>query len=638
MHCDCVAVTRGNRPAPTTGVKPMPAATANAAFVSSRRRLFATLLASVGAPIADSGLALRRPGRDGLRDADIPASPDALTFPPPAVRWLTRATFGFTTPDHAAFLALGANDDARWQAWLDQQLDPATAAGAACDTRIANAAFTTLGKSANQLWTGHHADTANYFNRMLPVAETECATLIRQIYSQRQLYEATADFWHDHFSVFGWDYDGGPMFVAFDRDAIRPNVLGNFRTMLEAVGRSASMMYMLDLYASQAGHPNENYARELIELHTLGAENYAGIVQDPDSFANMTLLGHFTAWDGTEERLKYVDDDVYEAARVLTGWTISGANWPYTQIGSTPLGEFAYDDSTHDQLTKHVLARYFAAYQRQADGTLLFDMLARHPGTAQHVVRKLCTRFVGDSPSSALVQNAATTFSQAWAAPDQIAQVLRVILQSDEFKTTWGTKMKRPAMAAVSALRATAADFTPKPDNTATYTPTEEFVGRLQQTGQRLFYWPAPNGYPDNQTAWSSTGSLGMILKLLPRLLEMHQGESYNNALPFLIDLQAQTLAAFPTAAQRTATNIIGYWCDRILGSRPEPTHTVAIDFLRQNAAAGDALDIVTDGSTNGQPDRTGTWNLNDLSKHYTIARLRTAAALILCGPEFLRR
>ncbi len=104
-------------------------------------------------------------------------------------------------------------------------------------------------------------------------------TLIRQIYSQRQLFELMVDFWHDHFSVFGWDYDGGPMFVAMDRDAIRPNVFGNFRTMLQAVGESASMMYMLDLYASAAGHPNENYARELMELHTLGAENYAGIVR-----------------------------------------------------------------------------------------------------------------------------------------------------------------------------------------------------------------------------------------------------------------------------------------------------------------------------------------------------------------------
>jgi hypothetical protein len=192
-------------------------------------------------------------------------------------------------------------------------------------------------------------------------------------------------------------------------------------------------------------------------------------------------------------------------------------------------------------------------------------------------------------------------------------------------------------MSAVSALRATGADFTPKPDNTTTYTPTEEFMGRLQAAGQRLFYWPAPNGYPDDPIAWSSTGTLGRTLKMLPRLLEMHQIESYNNAHPFLVDVQAQTIGTFP-ANQRTAATLIGYWCDRILGFRPEPIYTVAVDFLRQNAAATTALDLVTDGTDNGHPAHTGTWNLNDLSRHYTIARLRTAIGLILCSPEFLRR
>jgi uncharacterized protein (DUF1800 family) len=618
----------------------MAAAPANAAFIATRRRLFGALVASAGASITDPALALRRPGRSGVREDDLPQSPAALTFPPAPVRWLTRCTFGYMTADLVAFNALGANDDARWQAWMDRQLDPGVIADSGCDARITSAAFTTLGKTANQLWTDHHAVTDDYRLRMLPIAEAECATLIRQTYSQRQLYEVMVDFWHDHFSVFGWDYDGGPMFPAFDRDAVRPYAfaLGNFRQMLQAVGESASMMYMLDLYANQAGQPNENYARELMELHTLGAENYGGIVQNPDSFANMELLGHFTAWDGEEERLKYVDDDVYEAARALTGWTISGTRWPYDPINGVPLGEFAYDNSTHDQGVKRVLARYFAAGGGQNDGTTLFDMLAQHPGTAHYVAGKLCRRFVGDNVPAALVQQAADVFHQEWQAPDQIAQVLRVILQSDAFKTGWGTKMKRPALSAVSALRATGADFTPVPDNSATYTPTEEFIGRLQAAGQRLFYWPAPNGYPDNQVTWSSTGPLGMTLKLLPRLLEMHQGESYDNTRPFLIDIQTQTLAAFPNAAERTAANLIGYWCDRILGYRPPATLAVAIDMLRQNAAATDPLDIVTDSDDDGQPNHVGVWNLNDLSRHYTIARLRTAIGLILCSPEFLRR
>ena len=126
-------------------------------------------------------------------------------------------------------------------------------------------------------------------------------------------------------------------------------------------------------------------------------------------------------------------------------------------------------------------------------------------------------------------------------------------------------------------------------------------------------------------------------MKLLPRLLEMHQDASDSQS-PFIADVQAQTLAAFPAAADRTAANIVGYWCQRILGYAPDPTHAVAVDFLRQNAAATDPLDLVTDHYTNGLPDHTGVWNGSNLSQHYTIARLRTAIALVLCGPEFLRR
>ena len=615
----------------------MAAIAANPSFVASRRRLFAALFASAGV-YTDAALALRRPGRTGMRDGNVPTEPDSQTYPPNAVRWLTRGTCGYRSPDWSVFNTLGADDDSRWQVWTAQQLNPAGIDDSNCDQIVTNAGFVTLNKTANQLWTDHHSVTDNYYLRMLPVAETECMTLIRQLYSARQLNELMVEFWHDHFSVFGWDYDGGPMFVAMDRDAVRPNVFGNFRTMLQAVGESASMMYMLDLYASEAGHPNENYARELMELHTLGAENYAGIIVDPDNPTNLSQLGTFTAWDGTIERLKYVDDDVYEAARALTGWTISGSTWPYDQIGSAPLGTFAYDDTNHDQGPKHILTRYFAAYQGQGDGTLLYDMLAQHPGTAHFLAGKLCRRFVGDGPSSALVQQVANVLNTQWQADDQITQAMQVILASPEFKTNWGTKMKRPAMAAVSALRALLAVFVPVPDNSSTWTTTEEFISRLQSAGHRLFYWPAPNGYPDVMQAWSSTGAMGMTLKLLPRLLEMHQGTGYDNTQPFLADVQGQTLAAFPNTPDRTANNLMGYWCDRILGYRPEPTHSVAVDFMRQNAGPDDPLDIVTDSTNNGQPQHTGVWNLNNLSQHYTIARLRTAIALILCSPEFLRR
>src|SRR4051812_29280626 len=157
----------------------------NPAIVASRRRLFTALFASTGAMRTDPALAMRRPGRTGVRETTPPASPDSSTFPPDAMRWLTRGTFGYSTWDWIAFYGLGDTDAARWQAWLALQLAPATIDDSICDARIASAGFVTLNKSANQLWTDHHSVTNDYYTRMLPVAETECATLIRQIYSQR---------------------------------------------------------------------------------------------------------------------------------------------------------------------------------------------------------------------------------------------------------------------------------------------------------------------------------------------------------------------------------------------------------------------------------------------------------------------
>lgn len=605
----------------------MATAPAQSAFLASRRRLFGGLFASAGLAEFDPGLARRRPGRSGLQDPDLPQSPSALTFPPPAVRWLTRATHGYTQDDHAAFLAMGSSDDARWVAWVDQQLDPSSIVDSGCDARLASAGFTTLGKTLPQLWADHHSVTDNYFVRMLPVSETECATEIRQAYSKRQLYEIMVGFWHDHFSVFGWDYDGGPVFPHYDRDVIRPNALGNFRTMLEEVAKSTTMMFYLDLYASTRDGPNENFARELLELHTLGVENYAGILPPDDP-----SLPIGTSGDGQPVRLLYVDNDVYEAARALTGWTIKNGHWEYPAEND---GTYTYRLDWHDSFNKFFLNRYFAQSQvdNGADGRKVFDILSAHPGTAKFVARKLCRRFVGDSPGAALVDQIATLFIEARSAPDQIAQLVGAILASDEYKTTWGNKMKRPAMAAVSALRGLSANFTPIPDNSGSWTTTEEFHYRVQATGHRLFYWPTPNGYPDLQQAWSGSSALGMTFRMLARIPEMHATNG-DNATPFLADVQAQTLAMFADPAQRTADNMVGYWCDRLYGYRPDPTRTTVVDFLRQNAPANAPLDIVTDNDG----EHTGTWNMNDLSKHYTIARLRTAVALLLCSPEFLRR
>ncbi len=617
----------------------MSSTTAALAAANSRRRALSVLASALGVELSPQPAAMRRTGKapvdTRLARVDAQTAP-ALTLsgPPSAVAWLNRATFGCSQSDLTAFNALGGSDSARWSAWLAQQLAPASISDAACDARVASANFQTLNLTPDQLWSTYHVDTANYNHRMLPVAEVECATIIRQTYSQRQLFEVMVDFWHDHFSVFGWDYDGGPMFPAFDalfRDMTTGNgVFGNFKSLLMAVCKSASMMYMLDLYSSFAAGPNENYARELCELHTLGAMNYAGVV-DPDPQSGAYPIESVTAADGSSIRAKYVDDDVYDATTALTGWTISQSTW---QVGADPNpGTFEYVDSLHyDKVTTSFLSRFIGANTGVTGGEKIFDWLSIHPGVATFIATKLCRRLVGDSPPGSLISTVANVFMQNYLAPNQLQLTVQAVLASSEFQNSYGLKMKRPGVAFVGALRACGADFTPVPDlDNPTYvsgqwTTTDSLLWALQSAGHRLFYWPAPNGYPDTQAAWSSTGTLGLTLRMLSYLLESTQDRNVAGS-PFIADVQAQTLTAIPDVANRTAANIAGLWCDRILGWRPANVYNAATDFMRQNALATDALDLTTDA-----------WDSGHLSKHYTKSRLRSMVALILSSPDFLTR
>lgn len=583
---------------------------------AARRRLLGLLPATLGA----EATAMRRPGKaplDPAPDAN-PAQPSAVVTPPALVRWLNRASFGATPALVADVQALGASDDARWQAWVDQQLDPAAIADPEVDARITPARYPTLFKSLTQLWTDHHGETANYGVRMRPVSESECAKLVRATYSRRQAFEVLVDFWHDHFSTFGWHYDGGTVFPHWDRDIIRAGALGNFRQMLGEVTRATTMMYYLDLRSNRRDGPNENYARELVELHTLGAMNYAGVLRPDDP-----SLPVGTGNDGVAVRLKYVDEDVYNATRALTGWTIRDGHWQFPGDND---GSYVFRPGWHDNYSKWFLGRFIQSYKGETDGELVLDWLAAHPGTARHVCTKLCRRLVADQPPAALVDSAAALFGQLWQAPDQLRQVVRHILLSPQYKAAFDQKIVRPFAATAHALRVLGADFTPVWDNTATWTTTEEFTSRLQGTGHRAFYWAAPNGYPDRQSAWSSSGALAMTWKLLTRLVELRQDRN-NASSPFLADIVAQTQAALP-AGSRNANAIVDHWAQRLYGHAAEPgRRAVLVDFMRQNAAAGDELDLGTD-----------TWNLNNLRLHYTQSRLRTLVAMLLCSPEFFRR
>ncbi|MEM8932952.1 MAG: DUF1800 domain-containing protein, partial [Acidobacteriota bacterium] len=446
--------------------------------------------------------ALRTPAK--TERLERPTAKTLPSIPSAAILALTRAGFGPTSTDVAAFDALGVDDASRLQAWVDQQLAPGSIDDSACDARVAQSGFTTLGKTTQQYWQehNHHPDWQVV---MQPFWETQFQTFLRAIHSRRQLFEKMVGFWHDHFNVYGDDQPFGPMFVELDRDAIRANALGNFRDMVTAVTRSIAMLFYLDNAYNSNDDANENYARELLELHTLGADHYFGSV-DPST---VPVDG-----DGVPEG--YTEADVIEAARCLTGWTVD-SQWVYWLFAET--GNFRYEAAWHDDGAKAVVGLQVAAGGGEQDGHDLIDWLCRHPATARFVTAKLCRRLIGDNPPRAVLDAAAATFSAQVDAADQIAQTVRTIFLHPSFLTTWGDKVKRPFEIAVSMFRSLDIDlpFTLAEDDDM----TGWFYWEYYQTGQPLFGWNPPNGYPDFKEAWNTTAPRVMCWRLANMILSI---------------------------------------------------------------------------------------------------------------------
>ena len=310
------------------------------------------------------------------------------------------------------------------------------------------------------------------------VSDVQAVKLARAVTSERQLEEVMTDFWENHFSVFTGKGLTRVYVPAYDRMVIRPRAMGRFRDLLGAVAKSPAMLFYLDQFQSTVDSThtplrsarlprvrtalrgrglNENFARELLELHTLGVDG------------------------------GYTQGDVVEVARALTGWTMNPRQG----------AEFVFRPEIHDADPKIVLGHRLAGGRGIEDGEEVLDLLARHPSTARFVARKLAVRFISDDPPAALVERAAATFRRT---DGDIRETVRTIVTSPEFfsRGAYRAKVKSPFELVTSALRALGAraDTTPR---------SAQMVAFL---GAPIFGHQAPNGWPETGEAWMNAGAI----------------------------------------------------------------------------------------------------------------------------------
>ncbi|MEM7031033.1 MAG: DUF1800 family protein [Chloroflexota bacterium] len=288
--------------------------------------------------------------------------------------------------------------------------------------------------------------------------ELQQMTLLRAIYSRRQLHEVMVDFWSNHFHVSQLKGHCAWLKTIDDREVIRPHALGNFRDLLYASAKSPAMLVYLDNQQNFAAAPNENYARELMELHTLGVDG------------------------------GYTQADVQELARCLTGWTVAGNFRP---------SRFSFNPDIHDDGTKQILGLVIPAGLQQQGCERVLDHLATHPQTARFICTKLARTFVSDHPPIELVEQATETFLQT---DGDIKAVLRTILYAPLLaqpllRQAGHRKLKRPFNYITSALRQLNADTD----------AGKPILAYLSQMGQPLFQWATPDGFPDQAEAWQGT-------------------------------------------------------------------------------------------------------------------------------------
>lgn len=358
----------------------------------------------------------------------------------PAFHLLSRAAFGPWPGELDYVRQIGE------KAWLEEQLHPENIDDKACDVR------------ARRFETIHlEPGTCYDFKREALRKDITRHTLLRAVYSRRQLLEVMVGFWTDHLNINIEKGDCMYLKAADDRRVIRKHALGRFSDLIQESAISPAMLVYLDGKENKKSGPkdipNENYARELLELHTLGVSG------------------------------GYTQKDVYETARCLTGWRLR-TEWQK--------GTVYFDPAMHDDGEKIVLGKVIPKGGGESDLKKVVEIACNHPSTARYIAKKLVQKFVSDTPPESLVSKVEESFKKT---SGDIKELLRTVLLSKEFQDSKGQKFKRPFHFVVSSLRALGADTHAR----------EDLVEYLNRMGQGPFEYPTPDGYPEDSSPWMGT-------------------------------------------------------------------------------------------------------------------------------------
>lgn len=474
----------------------------------SRRRFIAAGGAALAATTAAPGLA-GLTGRPRPNVAWAAGCRRSMTEPLAELHLLNRATFGPSRYDLARLRSLGMDR------WIEEQLAPERIDDSAVDTALAP--LETIGWSSGQLKTAGNRPVSN---------ELVAATIYRAVASRRQLLEVMVDLWSNHFNVYHPEELIARTKTVDDREIFRKHALGSFRDLVHGSSASASMMRYLNTVRNTKAGPNENFARELMELHVLGVDG------------------------------GYSEADVKQVARCFTGWNIANADWSH---------EFRAGD--HVDGDKWVLGTRIPAGGAD-EGRRVIDLLVDQPAAAMHVAGKLCQRFVSDAPPAGLVARVAAAFGR----DGDIKAMLRAIFASAEFYEGWQAppsqgsalpgpgKIRRPIEYWAGVMRALEVDASPilreipldhYDDNRVVYEGRAESY--LQQMDQLPFRWHAPDGYPERGPWWSG---MHVMLGRWNYALDLAEGNLYGIKPDLLGQMRADGV---PT----TPAEIVDYWIDR---------------------------------------------------------------------------